>query len=386
MKIIAAPNAFKGSLSAREAASAIARGLRRAAPRADVVELPVADGGDGTRDAIVAALAGDTHRVRVLDPLGRPISAEFGLVHAGRTGVVDVASASGLARLEPTERAPLRASSFGTGELIGHALRAGAERVLLGVGGSATVDGGLGLLSALGARFLDAEGVELAPSGAALRRLAAIDDSGLAATLGGREIVILADVDNPLCGPHGAAETFAAQKGASPSEQAELARGLANLGELLERHARCAVRSISGAGAAGGIPAALLALAGARVVSGIDFILDLLAFDERAVGAELVLTAEGRLDQQSLANKAPFGVARRAARLDIPTIALAGSVADDFDVTASPFSAALSIQRAALPLEAALEYAAAWLTDTSEQALRVYLSGRRERPSSSRAD
>lgn len=376
MKIVVAPNALKGSLSAEAAASALAAGALRAAPHAEVRELPLADGGDGTRDVIARALGAELRAVAVQDALGRPLSASFGWLERDKTAIIDVASASGLALLAPEELDPLRASSYGTGELLAAALDTGARRVLVGVGGSATIDGGLGLLGALGARFFNARGELLGPDGAALSELHRVDVSGITAAARSCEIVVLCDVDNPLAGARGAAQAFGAQKGATPSQRAELDRALIALGGLLRDTTARDVAELPGAGAAGGIPAALAALFGARLVRGIDYILDMLDFERVAAGAELLITAEGRVDRQSLENKAPFGAARRARTLGVPTLVLAGSIADDFDVSASPFCAALSIQRGPATLAESQQHAAAWLTAAGEQALRTYLTGR----------
>lgn len=377
MKFVVAPNALKGSLSAPDAARALASGLRRARPEAELHELPLADGGDGTCAVLVRALGGERREVAARDALLRPLRASFGWLEREKTAVLDVASASGLVLLAADELDPLRASSFGTGELLAAALALGARRVLLGVGGSATVDAGIGLLSALGARFLDASGASLEPCGAALGAVASVELSGVTPAARRCEIVVLCDVQNPLSGPDGAAWTFAAQKGATVAQQAELDAALGRFGALLQRVSGRDVAALAGAGAAGGIPATLGALLGARLERGSDFILDLLDFERVISGAELVLTAEGRLDRQSAANKAPYAVARRALSRGVPTLALAGAISEDFDVAASPFCAALAFQRGPSSLADSRRDAAALLSATGEQALRLFLAGRK---------
>jgi glycerate kinase len=339
MKILCAPNALKGTVSAEDAALAIAEGVRAALPSARIATLPIADGGDGTRAILVAALGGKTLSAQVSDPLGRPITASYGLVEDGRTAVLDVASASGLALLAVTERDPFRTTSFGTGELLLAALDRGATEVVLGVGGSATVDGGLGLLRALGVELLDGRGQPVANGGAGLLELATIDATRLPTRVRTARITIACDVDNPLLGPEGAAPAFAPQKGAHARGVRALEAGLEHLARVLERSFGGRVGDVPFGGAAGGIAASLRAVLGAELVSGIDLVLDRVAFDQELAGTDLVVTAEGRLDAGSLRNKGPVGVARRALAHGVPTLALAGSIDPALDLGATPFVA-----------------------------------------------
>ncbi len=379
MKVIAAPNAFKETLSASAAASAIAMGVRRAIPPCDVVEMPIADGGDGTREVLVRALAGEEVPCDAHDPLGRPIRALFGRVDSGRTAVVEVAAASGLALLAPGERDPMRASSFGTGEILRKAIEGGATRVLLGVGGSATVDAGLGLLAALGAEWRDAQGRRLEPNGAALSSVRSVNLEPVARLLNGRELLVLADVETPLLGDGGAAPVFAPQKGAGPEQVAALSQGLQSFASLVAASTGHEIAALPRGGAAGGIAASLFALAGARLVSGIDCVLDLIGFDGAAQGADLVITGEGRLDSQTASDKGPSGVARRARRLGLPTVVLAGGIGKDFEPRSGLFAAALSIQQRPGDLDSARRSAPEWLAATSEQAMLLYALGREAR-------
>jgi glycerate kinase len=333
--------------------------------------MPVADGGDGTREVLVRSLAGQDRSCDAHDPLGRPLRATFGTSDGGRTAVVDVAAASGLALLKAGERDPLRASSFGTGELLRQAFSDGAERVLLGVGGSATVDAGMGLLAALGAEWRDESGRALVPSGANLAAIASVDLAPALRLIGDRDLIVLADVDNPLLGERGAAAVFAPQKGADAHQVAVLADGLRNFAAVVARTTNRQIGDVPRGGAAGGIAACLFGLLNAKVVSGIDCVLDLIGFDGAAAGARMVITGEGRLDSQSAFNKGPSGVARRARRLGVPTVVLAGAIADDFEDQGQLFDAALSIQQRPVSEDSARRLTADWLAAATQQAMRL---------------
>src|SRR5580704_15232084 len=322
MKIVVAPDKFKGSLPATQVASAIAAGLHAVLPDAELVTVPVADGGEGTVDAAVAA-GFERVPVTAAGPTGDPVRS--GYARRGEVAVVELAGVCGLARLPGGRPAPLAASSFGAGEVLRAALESGARRIVLGVGGSASTDGGAGLLQALGARVLGASG-ELAPpmGGGALRDVAALDLTGLHAARHGAEIILAADVDNPLTGPDGAAEVYGPQKGASPAEVTVLAAGLRRWAAVVAATIGTDWSQVPGAGAAGGVGFAALAVLGATRRPGIELVLDLAGFETALDGADLVITGEGSLDTQSLAGKAPVGVARAAARLGIPVIAVTG--------------------------------------------------------------
>nr|WP_223199344.1 glycerate kinase [Solihabitans fulvus] len=315
--VLVAPDKFKGSLTAAEAAAAVARGLGRVAPDVPVRCLPVADGGDGTVDAAVAAGYRRVERT-VTGPVGRPVTAAFA-VREG-TAVVEVAAASGLARLAEGERAPLTATSAGTGELVRAALDLGCERIVLGVGGSACTDGGAGLLAALGA---DLTGVE-APGGAALRNARELNLSTMDIRLEATEFILASDVDNPLLGPHGAAAIYAPQKGATPADVEVLEESLSRWASVVAAATGRDLADAPSAGAAGGIGFAALAVLGARHRPGIEMLLDLVGFAEAMTGARLVITGEGSLDEQTLRGKAPAGVASAARAAGIPVVAVAG--------------------------------------------------------------
>ncbi|HEY4105984.1 MAG TPA: glycerate kinase, partial [Polyangiaceae bacterium] len=346
-----APNALKGSLSPFEAAQAIARGVRAASPSAEIISLPIADGGDGTSAVLIAARGGQTRDSIVADPLGRPVRGSYGLLDGGRTAVVDVATASGLALLKEDERDPLVATSRGTGKLISAALDSGCESVIVGVGGSATVDGGAGLLAALGVAMLAADGTPIATGGAGLARLARIDLARVHPALARVKLRVACDVDSPLLGPHGAAQMFGPQKGASPAAVLELERNLEHFAKVIHELTGRDVKNVPSGGAAGGIAAGLYGVLNASLEPGIDLVLEALGF-ERALGAaDLVLTAEGFLDEQSLRNKGPCGVARWAKRRSVPVIALAGGIADDVRAADFPdFAGMFSICRRPITL------------------------------------
>lgn len=344
MKIVMAPDSFKESLSALEVAEALAAGWRRVQPDAEILVVPMADGGEGTVDAVVAAAAGKKVEVTVTGPLGDPVRAAYGLLRDGSAAVIEMAAASGLPLVPLDQRDPRITTTRGTGELLVHALEQGARRVVLGIGGSATNDGGAGLAQALGYRLLDTEGRELPPGGAALARLARIDTSHRNPRLSGCEVLAACDVNNPLCGPEGASHIFGPQKGASPGAVKELDAALGHFAAIVRQDLGVDVRDLPGAGAAGGLGAGLLAFAGARLAPGVSLIADLVGLREKMAGADWVITGEGRLDGQSVRGKTPCGVARLARELGIPVIALAGALGEDFErVYSEGITAAFSI-------------------------------------------
>jgi glycerate kinase len=331
LDVVVAPGSFGGALDSVSVAAAMAAGWRRARPSDEVREIPMADGGEGTLAAIAAALgeAAERRSLDTVDPLGRPVAADWLLLEDGRGAFVEMAAASGLARLRPEERSVescRAASTRGTGELIRAALDAGVERITLGLGGSATTDGGSGMLAALGARFLDGEGRDLPPGGGALARLARIDAAALDPRLQAVQLVVASDVTNPLCGPRGAAATYGPQKGADERAVAELDAALAVFGDAIEAAAGRLVADIPGAGAAGGTTAALLGFTAATVRPGVDVVAELVGLADALERADLVLTGEGRADEQTLSGKAAMGVARLARTRTAPVILLCGAL------------------------------------------------------------
>ncbi|MFI6443895.1 glycerate kinase [Kitasatospora sp. NPDC050543] len=319
--VVVAPDKFKGTLEGAEVAARIAAGIRRSAPGVEVRELPVADGGEGT---LAAALAAGFTRipVKVAGPTGLPVDAAIAV--KGDTAVVELAQSSGLARLPGGRTAPLAAGSYGVGQLIGRAVALGAERVVLGLGGSASTDGGAGMVQALGVGLYDADGGELPPGGAALRRLTRLDPGSLADTLTGVEVVVACDVDNPLLGARGASAVYGPQKGADGDDLLVLEDGLTRFADVVGAATGRDLRNAPGAGAAGGVGFAALALLGATMRPGIELMLELLGFDEAVRGARLVVTGEGCLDAQTLHGKAPAGVAAAATRAGVRVAAVAG--------------------------------------------------------------
>ncbi len=331
MRILIAPDKFRGTLTAAQAAQAIATGWRRTDPGAEVETVPLADGGEGTLDALLAALDGERFSATVTGPLGDPVDAEYGLVRSGPgpMGVVEMSRASGLALVSAPRRNPRRATSRGTGELILHACRRGASRVLVCIGGSATNDGGAGMAQALGVRLLSDRGVELAPGGEALLRLARVDMTELDPAVRSAEFVAATDVDNPLVGPSGASAVYGPQKGASAEDVILLDRALGHFAAVVHRDLGIDVRDIRGAGAAGGMGAGLVAFLGARLRPGVELVMEAVNLRERIAAADLVITGEGAFDEQSLHGKAPEGVLRTARELGVPALVLCGQARVD---------------------------------------------------------
>jgi glycerate kinase len=326
LKIAIAPDSFKGTLTALEAAACIERGLRRHLRGIAVRKIPMADGGDGTVQAIVDATNGQLKRAKVHDPLGRPIWAQYGVTSDGRTAVIEMAAASGLVLLEPSERDPMRTTTRGTGDLIRAALRSGAHKILIGIGGSATNDGGMGLARALGVRFLDQEDREIPEGGGSLDKLARIDVTGRLPALERVKIEVACDVDNPLTGPRGAARVYGNQKGATPEQIRLLDKNMKHFARIVQKDLGVDVDRVRGAGAAGGLGAGLLAFLGARLRPGIDVVSDAIRLDRRMAGCDLAITGEGKTDGQTLHGKAPMGVIREARKQGIPVIVISGSI------------------------------------------------------------
>ena len=380
MRVVVAPDKFKGSLSAPEAARAMARGVAAAVPAAAIDVVPMADGGEGTVEALVAATSGTSREAVVAGPLGEPVRARFGMLGDGHTAVLEMAAASGLVLVPRDRRDPSRTSTRGTGELLLAAVEAGARRVVVGIGGSATNDGGAGLGQALGYRLLDAEGREIGPGGGALDRLAAIDASGRDPRLEGVEVAVACDVDNPLCGPRGASAVYGPQKGADPAMVAALDRNLDHLARVLERDLGVSVRDLPGAGAAGGLGAGLVAFASGRLEPGIALVIGAVGLADRLRDADLCLTGEGALDASSAFGKTPIGVARLARSLGCPTIALAGTVGEGAAaVLEQGIDAFFSICPGPITLDDALARGATLLEHASAQATRAFLAGRHQR-------
>jgi glycerate 2-kinase len=332
MKIVLAPDSFKESMTATEAVAAMRAGVQTVIPDAECVGVPMADGGEGTVDAVVDALHGQHVEVEVLDPLGRTITARYGYIPLRQLAVIEMAAASGLERIPPDHRDVLRASTFGVGQLISSALDRGAEEILIGLGGSATNDGGAGMLSALGVSFLDADGAPLEPGGAALRQLDRIDVSGINPRLRNARIHVASDVTAPLLGPTGASAVFGPQKGATPADVQTLESALTQLATVTSATLGKANPQRSGVGAAGGLGFALVEFLGAESKPGVDEVAATVGLERALRGADWVFTGEGSVDAQTVMGKTPFGVARAATRAGARVVIFAGRVAPDASV------------------------------------------------------
>lgn len=377
MKIIIAPNAFKESAGPVAVGRAMAAGVARVFPEAEIILKPIADGGDGTAEALVEATGGKWVTVRVEDPLGREVDAVYGILGDGRTAVVEMAAASGLKLLLYSERNPLLASTRGTGQLIRAAIDRGAKRIIVGMGGSATVDGGVGAAAVFGYEFVDREGRILLGGGGALvdlaeiRRISASLDDGIT-------IVAVSDVENPLLGKNGAARIYGPQKGANPEMVEQLEAGLTRLAYRIKQDLGQEVADLAGAGSAGGLGAGLAAFFGAQIIPGADFILETVGLADALRGADLVLTGEGRLDRQTAFGKGPAAVGRLARQAGVPTIALAGSIEPGTDNLAEcGIEAAFSIVDGPMKLEEAMSNVERLLADAAASVCRVFKVGRK---------
>lgn len=379
MKIVVCTDSFKGSLTSSEAGNLMIQGLRRVFPDAEYRLIPIADGGEGTARTLTETLGGKMESIRVHGPLGAEVEAEFGLLSDG-SAVMDMASASGLTLLSSDQLDPLRADTFGTGELIRHALDRNCRHIYLGIGGSATNDGGSGMARALGARFLDSFGRELAPGGGALKNLEQVDFSGLDKRLNDTAITVICDVDNPLCGPSGASFVYGPQKGADEETAAVLDAALNHYQKVLRRQTGLDLAAQPGAGAAGGLGYGLMMFTKARLRPGVDTLLELSRFDQMMTQCDLVITGEGRIDGQSAHGKTPCGVARAAARHSVPVVAIGGSLGEGaealYDLGVSGLE---SCVRQIMPLSQALEQVAQLLPQAAERAGRMLLAGHRMR-------
>lgn len=374
MRIVIAPQSFKGSLSAREVSEAIARGIRRVVPDAEIIMVPIADGGEGTVEALVYSTHGQIMSTEVTGPLGQRVTAEWGILGDPTIAVVEMAAASGLTLVPHKELNPLVATTYGTGELILAALDAGCQKLIIGIGGSATNDGGAGMAQALGARLLDEMGRELSCGGAELARLNRIDVSGLDSRLAGCQVTVACDVTNPLCGEQGASIVYGGQKGATNEMCQQLDRSLANYARIIERDLGINVMDTPCAGAAGGLGAGLVAFLGAKLMSGIEIISEAVGINEYLKEASLVFTGEGRIDAQTLFGKTVAGVAKKAKEFNVPVVAIAGEVVGDCaEFHRQGINAASSIAPGPISLEVSMANAGTLIAIAAEKALRLIL-------------
>lgn len=373
-KIVIAPDSFKGTMSSIEICDYIGAVINRYLPEAEVVKIPIADGGEGTVDAYLAGVGGTRRSVRVTGPMGEPTEAVYGLLPDGKTAVIEMAAASGLPLVEGRNN-PMDATTFGTGELIADAAERGIAHVILGIGGSATNDGGIGALAALGVRFLDADGAEVSPDGKGLGRITRIDDTGVSEIVRNLKITIACDVKNPLAGENGAAHIFGPQKGATPEMVEMLDSNILHYNSVLTAHTGVEHKDMSGMGAAGGLGLSLVALLGAEMKPGIELILDTAGFDDNVAGADLVLTGEGKIDGQSKQGKVPVGVANRARRANVPAVALVGDVGAGYEeLYDEGITAIFSTNKAAVPYSEAKKTSVEDLKFLTESLLRFYCS------------
>lgn len=374
MKIVIAPDSFKGSLTALEVADAIKEGVKRVMPDAEIDEVPMADGGEGTVQALVDATDGQIITEEVCDPLGNQIQADFGILGDGETAVIEMASASGLPLVPEDKRNPMFTTTYGTGQLIEAALERGCRTLIVGIGGSATVDGGAGMAQALGARLLDKDGNEIPHGGGGVEHLDRIDVSRLDPRIAEATTVVACDVDNPLVGPGGGVEVYGPQKGATPEMVEKLDVYLGRYADIIKRDMGADVKETPGAGAAGGLGAGLMAFLNAELKSGIDIVIDASGLERHLKGADLVITGEGMIDSQTIYGKTPIGVAKAAKKFHIPVIAMGGGISDDASVVYEHgIDALMSIVSYPMSLEAAMKNAHNLLADASERALRLLI-------------
>lgn len=374
-RIIAAFDSMKGSLTSREAGEVIREALRGLRPEAETDIVVTADGGEGSSGALMAALGGSEVECSVCGPAGGSVIARYGISAKDGTAIMEMASAAGITLLNERERNPMRTTTLGVGQMILDAARRGCRHIVIGLGGSATNDGGMGMLSALGVRFLDSAGIELAPVGCNLVNVSRIDMSEIPESVRALSFTVACDVDSPLYGPDGAAYVFAPQKGASPAMVDALDRGLRNYARVIGEAVGKDVAMVRGAGAAGGLGAAFAAFLNSRIKRGIDVILDAAGFDELLKGAALVITGEGCMDRQTLMGKAPAGILRRALGASVPTVAFAGRVSDREALLAAGFGAVEAITPASMPLEVAMrpEVARGNLTNAARRVLPMWV-------------
>jgi len=377
MRIVAAPNAFKGSMNAVQAAEAMKTGILAVIPQCDVTCVPVADGGDGLMEVMLAALGGTRVEAMVSGPRMEPLSAPFCMLPSRKLAMVEMAKASGLALLPKARHDPTRTTTTGTGELIRAAMDNGATRIIVGIGGSATCDGGIGMAAALGYRFLDETGTPVEPVGGSLGAIASIDRQNVDPRLDGVSVSVACDVTNPLTGDNGASVVYSPQKGASPEQVTRLDTGLANLARVVQMDLGVAIADMPGAGAAGGLGGGLHAFVGADLKPGIDLVIDVVGLKDAIAGADLVLTAEGRIDRQTRFNKAPAGVARTAKAAGVPCIAICGGVGDGLESLYDiGIDAVFSICSGPQSLAAVMQDADGLLARQTEQVVRTFLAGR----------
>ena len=380
MKIILAPDSFKGNLTSLQVASALEKGIKRALPKSNCIKVPMADGGEGTVQSLVDATGGKFIRKKVTGPAGQVVSARYGMLADGETAVIEMAEASGLPLAVGKDRNPLKTTSYGTGELLVDAAKRGAKKIIIGIGGSATNDGGVGMAQAIGVRFLDKNGKEIKQYGAGgmLNKIESIDISGLAPVMKKTKIVVASDVNNPLCGKKGASYVFGPQKGATPAMVKTLDANLRHLAKIIKKDLKKDVVNRRGAGAAGGLGAGLVAFARASMKSGIEIVLEATQIDKHLKGADLVITGEGRVDFQTAFGKTPSGVAKAARKHGVPTVAIGGGITDDANgVFEHGIDGLESACARDMSLDEAISHSKAHLANAAERVIHLVLIGKK---------
>ncbi len=375
-KIIVAPNSFRGSLNAFQVADAIIAGFRRTIPDVEIVRIPIADGGELTIDVLVNSLGGQILQETVLDPLCNPVKASYGLLGDGTTAVIEMSRASGVSLIAPELLNPMQATSYGTGQLIKAALDVGCRKIIVGLGGSATVDGGAGMLQALGVKLLDNQGRQIGYGGGALAELHLVDTDQIDRRLSKVELVVACDIDTKLLGPNGAALMFGPQKGATPQMAQELDSNLSHFAQIILRDLDCDVTGIPYGGASGGIAAAMYAFMGARLERGIDLVLEHINFKKHLIASDLVITAEGKLDLQTLRGKGPYGVAQAARSSATPVLIIVGAIDKEIEqADFSAFDAIVPICNRPMSLDFSMRNAASLILEAAERAARLLTVG-----------
>ena len=379
MKIIVAPDSFKGSLSSIQAANAIEKGIKKAAQNykepVEVIKVPMADGGEGTVEAIVSANGGRIITTQVLDPLGREVDSFFGVL-PDNTAVIEMAAASGINLLSEDERNPIKTTTYGTGQLIKKALDYGCKRIIIGIGGSATNDGGVGMAQALGIRFLDKEGNQIGFGGGELYKIEKIDTSLLDPRIFDTSITIASDVKNPLCGPNGASAVYGPQKGATPEMVEILDRNLEHLAAVIKKQLNKDVLNVPGSGAAGGLGAALIAFLEAEFCMGIKIVMELVQLEEKIKNADLIITGEGSTDYQTMFGKVPLGIAKITAKYNKPVVCISGSLGKGYEeLYQEGIEALFSIVNRPMSLEEAMSEVEQLLERIARDVFRIYLLG-----------
>jgi glycerate kinase len=372
MKIVVAPDSYKGSLTAVEVAESIEQGIKKVFIDADVIKVPMADGGEGTVQSLVDCTGGQIVKAVVKGPLLKDVEAFYGILGDGSTAVIEMAAASGLPLIPQDERNPMRTTTYGTGELLKHAMDRGCRNFYIGLGGSATNDGGAGMLMALGARFLDAGGCDIGFGGSSLGNLRRIDISEMDPRIKECSITAACDVDNPLCGSYGASHIFGPQKGAGPEMVDVLDENLLNFSKIIKKDLGCEIKDVPGAGAAGGLGGGLMAFLDAKLMRGIDIVINITGLREKVKGADLVITGEGMIDYQTAYGKTPSGVVKVAKEKNIPVIAIAGGIGNGAETLYEKgFDSIFSIVDKPMPLEEAIQNGSELLEKASERIMRV---------------